>query len=293
MGVFSRSHSRGLIAAFSVLVLLACIAGIYLLTDETETRHQGDRPPSEEGRLLFNGDVSTGDLSQYQDRVQHCDADRTTVVEDPLGVQGHVIRFHVLDTDVAPCTPSDNPRAQVLSPDILREGEEYWIGWSVLIPDEFPVTAPNGDNWIALGSTYGPPHEGSSGNGISFDASSDRGRFYWRRNETYGFDEPWSMPLVRGRWVDFVIHTGMSKEEGPGFREQWVNAGSGWVRSSLDGKARLSTATLTDANNDGPNVSKISLYYRKGIMEEATVYFANHKIGTSFDAVAPDTYGDD
>jgi hypothetical protein len=34
----------------------------------------------------------------------------------------------------------------------------------------------------------------------------------------------------------------------------------------------------------------VSVYYKRGIMSSAMMYFADHKIGTSFGAVAPRSY---
>jgi hypothetical protein len=71
-------------------------------------------------------------------------------------------------------------------------------------------------------------------------------------------------------------------------REQWVDDGSGWRKSVFaGGGTTLRTATLSDANDGGPNYSKVSLYFRRGILQEGTLYFADHRIGTTFDAVAP------
>jgi len=269
--------------------VLVLIVGAVLLLSNPSPEDPG-RPPSEPGRVLWNGDVSTGDLSQY--RVQECERGRTTVVPDPLGSGRNAIRFTVRDTDVAPCTPTENPRAQALSPSILQPGGEYWIGWSVLVPNEFPRTTSAGDNWISLGSIYGPPFEGNGSNGMKMDTSPGVNKFYYRRGPEYQFDQPWEMPLIRGRWVDFVFHVKLSGDERVGFREQWVNTGSGWQQSTLAGRTRFFTSTFGDANDGGPNVSKISLYRKRGIIDVATLYFADHRIGTSFNAVAPSSYDD-
>jgi hypothetical protein len=241
------------------------------------------------GSVLWNGDTSTGNFSQYA-AVQTCTPDRAQVVADPLGVARKVIKMTVLDSDVAPCTPTDNPRGQVLSPSILREGGEYWVGWSVLVPQSFPTTTTSGDNWISLGSIYGPPFAGNSSNGMKMDTTAGVNKFYYRRGSDYGYDEPWSMPLIRGRWVDFVYHLKMSRDGTVGFREQWVNTGAGFVQQLLKGQKRLYMKTMTAANDAGPNFSKVSVYYKRGIMSSAMMYFADHKIGTSFGAVAPRSY---
>jgi hypothetical protein len=48
--------------------------------------------------------------------------------------------------------------------------------------------------------------------------------------------------------------------------------------------------TVDRSNNRGPNHSKLQLYYNHDAWPKATVYFADHRIGTSFDAVAPRSY---
>jgi hypothetical protein len=71
--------------------------------------------------------------------------------------------------------------------------------------------------------------------GIKMDTSPGVNKLYYRRGAEYGFDQPWEMPLLKGRWIDFVFHVRMSKRRA-GFREQWVNVGTGWKRSLFDGK---------------------------------------------------------
>jgi hypothetical protein len=76
-----------------------------------------------------------------------------------------------------------------------------------------------------------------------------------------------------------------------GFREQWVNTGAGFVKQTwADGTTRLQMKTVDRSNNRGPNHSKLQLYYNDDAWPKATVYFADHRIGTSFDAVAPRSY---
>jgi hypothetical protein len=48
--------------------------------------------------------------------------------------------------------------------------------------------------------------------------------------------------------------------------------------------------TVDGSNGAGPNYSKLQLYYNDDAWPEATVYFADHRIGTTFDAVAPRSY---
>jgi hypothetical protein len=101
-----------------------------------------------------------------------------------------------------------------------------------------------------------------------------------------------------GRWIDFVIHTKMSSNGSIGFREQWTNTGSGFVKSTFtNGTTKLMMKTVDGSNNGGPNYSKVQLYYNDNAFVSpdnpngtATVYYADHKIGTTFDVVEPRSY---
>jgi len=236
-------------------------------------------------QVLWSDDLTEGTHGSYE--IQACAEDRVRIVRDPRGLDRNVLKLTVRNSDVAPCTPTRHPRAQASSPGLLKEGGTYWIGWSVLVPRDFPTARGKGDNWISLGSIYGPPFRGTGSNGIKMDTSPGSNKFYYRRGTEHRFDQPWEMALVRSRWVDFVLHIRLSKSRAKGFREQWVNVGSGWKRSLFDGRRQLRMQTMTSANAGGPNHSKVSLYYRRGLFDEASVYFAAHRIGSSFDAVAP------
>jgi hypothetical protein len=103
---------------------------------------------------------------------------------------------------------------------------------------------------------------------------------------------------MNGTLVDFVIHTRMSTDSSVGFREQWVNTGNGFVKQTFaDGTTKLMMQTVDASNAGGPNYSKVQLYFNDNAFVSpdnptgtATVYFAGHRIGTRFDAVAPRSY---
>jgi hypothetical protein len=274
------------VAAFTVL--LAAVIAVTIVLIGGGNRSPGDGPPSDQGTVLWNGDLAGGSLDQYT--VQACAPDRTQVVRDPLGRNRNALKFTVRDTDVKPCSPTENPRAQALSPPILRDGGEYWVGWALLVPNDFPRSTVPGDNWINVGAVYGPPFDGSGPNALNINTTPGREKFYFRRNATGGYQEHWQIPLVRGRWVDFAIRLKMSHDASVGFREQWVNTGSGWAQSLFEGRRRLHMETLDESNDDGANFSKIGLYYRRGLFDGASLYFAAHKVGTSFSSINPGSH---
>jgi hypothetical protein len=242
-------------------------------------------PSPVKGTVLFNGALDGGNLNGWF--MQQCTPDRTQVLPDPLGVNRKAMRMTVYNSDVAPCTPTENPRAQALSPSIIKEGDDVWFGYSIMVPNDFPTTTAAGDNWVSVASIYGPPFANSGPMTMYFNTTPGVNKFYFRRNATYNFDTPWSMPLVRNRWVDFVIHAKMSRDPSVGFREQFVNTGSGWQQVDENGQKRLMMKTIDASNGGGNNFVKVSLYYRHNMMDKASLWFAGMKLGTSFDAVAP------
>jgi hypothetical protein len=261
-----------------VLAWLSRIAAVVLALCACDaTAIAADRPG-----VVFGSDFADG-VAGY---TKFTHAERITIVDDPYGVRTpsgsvrKVARFTVHDDDIGP-TP--NPRAGMSSPPFLAEGQEWWFGWSTAFPSTdftggvgFRGLAPPGfppyvPGWLVFESVYGPPHAGPGPRHFGVEGSE----IMWRRNGTYGWDVAWEMPLIRDRWIDFVVHQKMSRDPHEGFVELWIDTAGGWTRQLLDGRPRLYTRTL-DASND-----------------QATLYMAEHRIGTSFAAVAPSSYRSD
>lgn len=160
---------------------------------------------------------------------------------------------------------------------------------SMLIPNNFPkMHAPQ--DWIALTEVYGRPGGGHGPNTTSIITYGQNEAIQWISNDDYSAPM-WSAPLVRGKWIDIVFHYKMSQDPNVGFREQWTNTGTGWKKSVFkDGSMRKYYATMDHTNNAEPNVTKIHLYHKKGAFPSAMMYFGEHKLGTSFEAVAPKSY---
>jgi Polysaccharide lyase len=277
---FARMRSMRLKAsmrhavAVAVLGLLA-IAGLTAVTFALDLPGKLDPGPAP-GRVLFSDDFTSG-LGRYD--VIH--PERVSIVPDPTGRPRQVAKFTVLDWDIGP-TP--NPRAQIASDLPLRPGRTVWIGWSSLFPRSFPPVIPG---WLTFASLYGPPFENTGP--VTFQVVGREIR--WQRNRTYGWRVAWRMPLIRGRWVDFVIHTRLSRDPRRGFVELWVNTGDGWRQQLLQGRRRLVMQTLDSSNGGGVNQHRIGSYRKRGMFRSVTTYGASHRIGTGFEAVAPHSYG--
>ncbi|MDP9400571.1 MAG: heparin lyase I family protein [Actinomycetota bacterium] len=248
------------------------------------TRRRAARRPSAirsgPGTVTWDGDFSHG-LSRWPYTTHR---ERIAIVDDPiLGSARKVARFTVRDGDTG---PTANPRAQIEGPKDLVQGGEYWVGWSTLLPRSFPTRVTRG-GWITLASVYGPPYDGAGPVDVRVQGSQGEAEIRWQRTGTYDWDIPWRLPLVRGRWVDYVWHVKLSRDPSVGFVETFANTGDGW--RPLHARVRMRTADK--ANRGGPNNFRLSLYRMKGMFERATVYHASPKVGTSFAAVAPRSYG--
>jgi hypothetical protein len=230
--------------------------------EEPEPPQQEPEPPS--AGLLFRGD-------QIRDFVVQAAKGAITEVPDPLGSGQTVFEMTVDDDDVAPVTPTENPRAQMISPDLIEAGDEFWLKTKFLIPENFPAVT----GWMSMLSIYGPPFNSSSPWQIELIGD----HLQWTRNRTYDFDVPWQAPLVKGSWVTVLTHERFAAD---GFIEMWIN---GQPVSFFGRETRLEMKTMDSSNGTGTNSIRISQYRQAGMFETGTTYFGPVLLGTTRAAV--------
>lgn len=245
----------------------------------------GGAARSADAGLSFDADIARRGLSAYANVIH---GERISIVDDPvLGEKRKVLQFTVHDDDTG---PTANPRAQVETPKMFRNGDDAWIGWSTLFPSDWPQHLPAGGvAWITLSELYGPPYSGAAP--VKFGMRSGVDAVTWQRNGTYGWDTPWERgSIMKNRWYDHVLHVKFSHDPAVGFVELYVNTGDGWVQQDLAGTSRLHMATFDGANGGGPNYHKLALYRLRGMYPVLTVLHAEHRVGDSFQSVAPHSY---
>src|SRR3954471_22062206 len=86
--------------------------------------------------LLFYGD-NVADFAMNQSA-----PDAVSEVPDPAGGDQPAMEMTVDNSDVAPVTPTSDPRAQLLSPAIIDNGEELWWSGRFFLPRDFPRPLP-------------------------------------------------------------------------------------------------------------------------------------------------------
>jgi hypothetical protein len=192
-------------------------------------------------------------------------------VPDPLGSGETVLQLTVNERDVAPVTPTSNPRAQALSPDIIDNGDEFWLQTKFMIPTNYPFVP----HWMSLLGIYGPPYGGPG----PFVLEVCENRLQWMRNGTYNWDVPFQMPLIKGSWVTVLMHQRFASD---GFVELWIN---GQQINFFGREPRLNMQTADRSNNGAPNSARISQYRQAGMFETGTLYFGALKLGLTRESV--------
>src|ERR1044072_6543381 len=189
----------------------------------------------------------------------------TSELTAPAGSGETSFQMAVDEDDVYPVTPTDNPRAQALSPEIINPGDEFWLQTKFMLPQALHTV----DGWKALVSIYGAPFNGSS----RWQIEVTKNEFHWQRNDTYDWDIPWRMPLVKGRWVTVLLHERFANE---GWVEMWID---GQEVNFFGNDPRLEMQTMDSSNDGGPNAAKIMQYREAGMFGSGSVYFGPLKIG--------------
>jgi len=245
--------------------------------------------PKPSGKLLFVGDFETGDLSQWIG-VEQCAKGRITVYDAssaptgaPAPKQGkYAARFHVLDTDVSPCTSTDNPRAQLSTAlSLFKPGDDLWQHWVIYVPTTFPTIASG--KWVLFQEDYGPPWDGPPQIGWNILPIKGVQSFAMNRGAQYGVDTAWSMPLVKGKWIDFLVHKKFTNTKtGGGFVEAFVD-GSPIAFAPCGGCTKLDMQTMHSSQSALGFFQ--NLYRALGTAPTIDLYFDDIRIGTTREIV--------
>jgi hypothetical protein len=280
------------------LALVACVAAVMAVT-----------ATSARASLIWTGDFETGSLSQYQlgdelsDR-QYCNEDDAVVYKWsrrpswPAPIEGrYAVRLKTENTDVAPCTSTDNPRSQLGSAPIMQDGTEVFETWSMYVPYSFPDVpsepTPTGNPFLVTQQDFGAPFSGSPPLGFGIHDAGEQGDVIDLRIDDGRGSSIWRTPLERGRWYRFVVEKNVATDNG-----------LGWIRLSVDGERQTFTncaagggscedpTTYTHytmkPGSTEPNRFYLSNYRRTDqTLESVSLYFDDARVGTTMDDVEP------
>jgi hypothetical protein len=184
-------------------------------------------------------------------------------------------------------SPTENPRGQLVSPPLFKDGDEYFIGFSVLFPPGFPSIS----NWFMFFELYGPPYNGTPSMAMFV---SKENRLTFGRDAAYNRDTIWTgAPIVPGEWRDIALRVKFSTDPEVGFVQIWDN-GEQQELVGGNGTTVVYRTLNPEVNWNGePNTVVLNQYRSKDTKYGAvTLYHDAVKVGTSLAEVAPGRRGD-
>jgi hypothetical protein len=246
------------------------------VTPPTEPTTPTTPPSTEGGQLTFGG-------TQVRQYLNQSAPGAVTEVPDPAGSGEKVFQLKVSNADVYPITPTENPRAELVSDQNIHSGAEFWASMKFYLPTDFPSSTAS---WLTLlEGPYGEPWEGTPPWHLEVNGT----HIQWQRNGTYNWDIPWQMNLVRGSWVHVMLHERFAKD---GWIEMWINgqpvtffANTNWNPQKEPTATKLSMETMDQSTNIGPCSFHLMNYRKAGMLESATVDQGPLRIGTTRSSV--------
>lgn len=197
----------------------------------TAAARPAEYPPVPVGsKTYFVGDYDTGGFGQWNNCQSvvlnsSCAGVKSThysmrLMPTPAARQGPFAgRFEVHPGDKPNFGGGERSEVASTSPGALtHEGDERWYQWSMYVPPDFPT--PRGEYFITMqwhaGNTGSPPLAVLVSKNGTVDVGGDGADAQSRRPRTIG-------PLQPGRWTDYVLHVGFSRDKAKGFVEAWQN----------------------------------------------------------------------
>jgi hypothetical protein len=153
--------------------------------------------------------------------------------------------------DVAPLTPTSNPRAQLRTDYVIPEGFKGHIKVGLYVPSgSLPASIDWSSKWVEFVQfAYGPPFAGSpplrimTQDGTTFGLREADGPFQWK------------VPLTRDVWWDFDLYLVQKRTGG------WYWLGDATGKTLVPAR---SYATVQACNGDGPNATYLDAYMCAG-----------------------------
>lgn len=260
------------------------------LTTTPEPEPEPEPPIS--GTILFNADNEVAAPLQQWSSIANGDLTTVTAQNGVTPVQGsRMLRCYVSTSNRASWEPS-LLQASVIqknpTPGVTNNTDVY-TGWSFYIVPGFQY-AGNAHATLmeyhgGTGMQQAPIHFGIFGNGGS------AGHFFLDLHRQASAYSPVFQnsigPMITGKWVDCILRNKWSSAS-DGVVQFWMKVRDGQPMSiTTDRKINYNGATW---NMAGVNIYLIHCVYRSIQSQDATVYFDNTKVGTTFDVVDPGRY---
>jgi MYXO-CTERM domain-containing protein len=212
--------------------------------------------------VVWRGDFETGDHSQFSG-AQMVRADRLAVVTSPVAEGQYALKVTVKQGD-DPIDSSGN-RNELVYLSNEQVGSEYYYRWKVMFAPDFPSVK----TWQVFTQWH---HDGCCGSPpVEFFVYGEEMRLTLTDSIT-----PWTAPLTRGVWHEFIFHVKWSADPKAGFVELWHN-----------GQQALKKRNLATMYAGMKSYMKLGLYRSDTIKETGVVYHDGFMQATALEDVMP------
>jgi hypothetical protein len=211
--------------------------------------------------LLWRGDFSTGDLSQWTKTESRDVKSRLKLTADPEGGAGHALRVLVKHGD-EPIGASGHRNELVWRGDDLRDGVDRYYAWRTF----WPAGEAEQPGWQIF--TQWHHYRGGGSPPLAFLVRRGEIQLGTNKNEVV-----WSTPLERGRWHDFAFHVRWSSDPSLGLVELWY-----------DGRVAVRRTMATLFPRQGVYL-KQGLYRSTRVRADQVVFHRGMRVGTTLDDV--------
>ena len=201
---------------------------------------------------LFTGDVFAG--AGYSHQTSGGSGNTVADVVDPTGSGTKVIR---LSTNEETGGDGSVVRSQIIAPHTISKGAEYWQVAHVYVDPRLPANGA----WMTIMSSYGAPYNGAGPTGIRIVGD----RLVWSSNGRHVTGNPWSVPLVRGKWITIARHEKLSAGSDGFFEIAYSPDAASQpmkLQTLANGKTRWNFPTLDASNHIGPQTVRLQNYHK-------------------------------
>lgn len=287
----STKHGKALVAAGKEHMSISRVVGIMRGTGANPSTPPTPPtpPPPSTGTLIWNGDLDTGNESQWTNIIRNA-TDRFRVTTGADGVvprQGtHMARVECRQGEATTwqSTLSATLAIKQLA-GIIGYNEpttDMYLGWSAWVPSTWPwaANAPLGMNSIFMeihgngAMIQAPFHWGISPFNGKFYLDLHRDQTGWHQY-TYAEFEALSAPGMANRWIDCVV------------RIKWSMASDGILEFWQDGVLRHTYNGATAPLSGESMKLQAGIYTGNVAPATKNIYLDEMKLGTTYAIVAP------